>query len=320
MNGGIALAVNTESEYRRYSGVLREDIKTFAITPARRPRGKVIIEVNGNSGLLKCSVKNLLPLEAGDFEGYGVWLVNDDDERKIPIKTGSIKVSSEGVGESTWSFNAEDVKSVGLDIDSFTTVEVRVEKITKGIQDERVLVGQLELEEANLSEEPKMEKVSPFGAGMPQSQWWKFYPGFLNNSSNYPSINHYPAFQGAFSSEQGPGSYAGGNISGAMVPGCSDFGKFQTGPVFQGHQLVGLQYDQKGAVRFLIHGIPGRFCLRDQPYGGETGYVYWHPLPGQQYQAGDYGYWLVYIDPVTGEVVYPRTSTVPPNCDNCGRT
>lgn len=282
-----------ETEYRRYTAVLREDNTSFAITPTKRPRGKVTIEINANQGLLKCAVKNLRPPRAGEaYPEYGIWLYSDEKGPTIPVYAGVVTISEEGIGERDWEFKPGNSKEVGLDIESFNIVKVCVKAAPGDDTGHSVIVGQLELEEANLSEEPKMEKVSPFGSNLPHHQWWKFYPGYFQDWTDYPIQ---------------PISQA-----------CSNFlGNVPSGPVFRGHQLVGLQYDQQGAVKFLVHGIPGRFCLRDQPYGGSTGYLYWHPLPGQKYTAGEYGYWLVYIDPVNGEVVYPKRATRPPDCDAC---
>ncbi len=313
---------NTEPEYRRYTAVLREDKRNYAITPAKRPRGKVVIEIHGNKGVFKCLLKNLrLPRNEGNFSGYAVWLVNEEKDKTIPVYAGTTLISEEGVGESTWNFTADNVRNTGLDIDSFNIVEVRVATARQDVSGDRVLVGHLELEEVNLSGEPKMEKVSPFGTGLPYYQWWKFYPGFFYDWMYYPSVsvNSYrPRGVPVQPSHQIYGGFENNNQP--VLQACSDEFKYvQTGPVFRGHQLIGLQYDQKGAVKFLVHGIPGRFCLRDQPYGGATGYVYWHPLPGQQYKAGDYGYWLIHIDPHTGEVVFPQRETKPPDCEQCNR-
>ncbi len=285
---------HAEPEYRRYTAVLREDDRNYAVSPTKRPRGKATIEINGNEGLLKCSVKNLRSAPQEGTPAYGVWLVSQDAGQITPVLAGTISISEEGVGESSWSFVADNVYETALDIDSFITLEVGVKTPSNDLPGHRVLIGQLELEEVNFSEEPTMEKVAPFGQGLPFYQWWKFYPGYFNDWMYYPIQ--------------------------PITQACSgSFGDFQTGPVFQGHQLIGLQYDQKGAIKFLVHGIPGRFCLRDQPYGGATGYIYWHPLPGQQYRAGDYGYWLIHLDPITGEVVFPQRATKPPDCEQCNR-
>ncbi len=296
MKRGDGMDRYAESEYRRYTVVLREDKRNYAITPTKRPKGKATIEINGTKGVLRCSVKNLSPLKNGEMLlEYGLWLVREDTDSLLPVYTGSIPISKDGAGEVNWPFEAGDVRGTGLEIDLFTAVEVRVHTAHKDKPGDRVLTGQLELEEVNLPEDPKMEKVSPFGTGLPYYQWWKCYPGYFHDWMYYPIQ--------------------------PLSQVCSEVvNNFQTGPVFQGHQLVGLQYDQKGAVKYLVHGIPGRFCLRDQPYGGATGYIYWHPLPGQQYQAGDYGYWLIHINPITGEVVFPQRATKPPDCDQCNRS
>lgn len=294
------MSLNSESEYRRYTAVLREDKRNYAITHSKRPRGKATVEINGNQGVLKFFVKNLKPVHSpGNYKGYRAWLLGEEGEKQIPVNTGIIIINDEGVGEGSCSFEADNVLGTGLNIEIFTTMEVRVKNGRNDIPDDTVLIGHLELEEVTLPEEPKMEKVAPFGAGLPSHQWWKFYPGYLHNLMSNQSLR-------SKESLCWPSSNSERTSHGV-----------RSEPVFQGHQLVGLQNDQKGTVKHLVHGIPGRFCERDQPYGGATGYLYWQPLPRQNYKAGDYGYWLIYLDPITGEVVLPHRQTIPPNCQQC---
>ena len=312
-------------EYHRYSAVLREDSNRYAQTPTKRPRGNVSMEVTGNTGVLNCSIRNLRSLYSQDrYAGYGLWIVREEKGDRIPVYAGIIQIDGEGVGESTISFVPDNVGGSGLGIESFNVLEVCVSAAPDGLPGDRVLVGELELEEADLSEEPKMEKVTPFGAGLPYHQWWKFYPGYFHNLMfNIQGTQNAGSERAIGSPETNlPDRVYGGTKNSVIETAprvcsqaVSDVG---IGPVFRGHQLVGLQYE-KDAVRFLVHGIPGRFCLRDQPYGGATGYIYWHPLPGQQYKAGDYGYWLIYIDPTTGEVVLPNKTVKAPDCSNCKR-
>lgn len=283
-----------ETEYRRYIAVLREDQRNYAITPTKRPRGKATIEVSNGQGVFKCSVKNLRFSHDGKAPIYGVRLSSQEVGQILPAMVGTIATGEGGVGEGNWILDADNVCNTGLDLDSFNTLEVWAILPNRERPGDRVLVGHLELEEVSFSEDPKMEEVAPFGNQLPFYQWWKFYRGILNDLTNNPMQ---PVSQAC----------------------AGDIGELQTGPVFQGHQLVGLQYDSKGAIKFLVHGIPGRFCLRDQPYGGLTGYIFWHPLPEQQYKAGDYGYWLIHIDPKSGEVVFPKKATKPPDCDRCDR-
>lgn len=85
-----------EPEYRRYVAVLREDKSNYAITPTRRPRGKAIVEVRGDKGLLNCWVKNLAPPQKNISQSYVVWLVNEEEGKSIPVKTGIIEISKGG--------------------------------------------------------------------------------------------------------------------------------------------------------------------------------------------------------------------------------
>jgi hypothetical protein len=281
------------AEYRLYTAVLREEKKRVAISPAKPLSGEASIEIDGHRAIFKCLIKNLYRVQKGQkFFGYSMWLVNND--RTVPVFTGNIKINKEGRGEGGCSVTAEKFRAIGIDIESFNLLEVRINTAFNKKPGDRVLLGLLELAEVNLPEEPKMEKVSPFGTCLPYYQWWKFYPGFFHN------WRYYPAFNSSNSRYQ------------AVNAGADD-----SCNIFQGHQLVGLQYDDKGRLQYLVHGIPGRFCHRDQPHGGAMGYVFWHPLPGQLYKAGDYGYWLVHIDPVNGEVVLPQKITRPPDCEEC---
>jgi len=76
--------------------------------------------------------------------------------------------------------------------------------------------------------------------------------------------------------------------------------------------LIGLYYDEKGDIRYIVYGMPGRFCLQEQPFGGLTGFNYWHPVKGHLRKFGEKGYWLLHIDAETGNIVYPLKPTPPP--------
>lgn len=63
-----------------------------------------------------------------------------------------------------------------------------------------------------------------------------------------------------------------------------------------GHYLFGL-YNESEEVKYYIYGIPGEFSLDEHPNGGVTGFKTW--FKGRK----EVGYWLLYIDPMTGEAV-----------------
>ena len=71
-----------------------------------------------------------------------------------------------------------------------------------------------------------------------------------------------------------------------------------------GHYLFGL-YNVKDEVKFYVYGVPGRFITEDHPQKGTTGFNTW--FEGRD----NVGYWLLYIDPLTGRIIYPINPMIP---------
>lgn len=71
-----------------------------------------------------------------------------------------------------------------------------------------------------------------------------------------------------------------------------------------GHYLFGL-YNVNDEVKFYVYGVPGDFTSEDHPQRGSTGFNTWYE--GQ----GNVGYWLLYIDPLTGRIIYPINPMMP---------
>lgn len=71
-----------------------------------------------------------------------------------------------------------------------------------------------------------------------------------------------------------------------------------------GHYLFGM-YKEKGETLYYIYGIPGRFAIEEHPFRGVTGFNTWYEsIEGM-------GYWLLYIDPITGEIIHPLNPMIP---------
>lgn len=51
------------------------------------------------------------------------------------------------------------------------------------------------------------------------------------------------------------------------------------------NDLYGIEFDRKGAPRYIVHGIPGEYALHDVP---SAAYVVWYPVSSKN----DKGYWL----------------------------
>ena len=78
------------------------------------------------------------------------------------------------------------------------------------------------------------------------------------------------------------------------------------------HYLIGFFKDSEGQLKYIAYGIPGFFTLADQPFGGMTGFVLWKPSKGTYRQANNYGYWILHIDAITGQIAIPIEPTPPP--------
>ncbi|WP_077369419.1 hypothetical protein [Anaerosalibacter sp. Marseille-P3206] len=70
------------------------------------------------------------------------------------------------------------------------------------------------------------------------------------------------------------------------------------------HYLFGI-YKVNGDARYYIYGVPGSFTTLEHPFRGATGFNTW-------YESKDgFGYWLIYIDPLTGKVMYTINPMIP---------
>lgn len=73
-----------------------------------------------------------------------------------------------------------------------------------------------------------------------------------------------------------------------------------------GHYLFGL-YKEKQDTRYYVYGIPGKFNVDEHPFKGITGFNTWYD------SIDEIGYWVLYIDPIKGSIIYPINPMVPSN-------
>lgn len=71
-----------------------------------------------------------------------------------------------------------------------------------------------------------------------------------------------------------------------------------------GNYLFGI-YRDGGEIRYYIYGVPGRFDSLEHPFKGVTGFNTWYET------ENGFGYWLMYIDPLMGKVIYPLNPMIP---------
>lgn len=70
------------------------------------------------------------------------------------------------------------------------------------------------------------------------------------------------------------------------------------------HYIFGL-YNEENRVKFYVYGIPGSFTIGEHPSRGTSGFNTWFESKEGR------GYWLLYIQPSTGRIIYPLNPMIP---------
>lgn len=143
--------------------------------------------------------------------------------------------------------------------------------------------------------ENTLTPYTPFTPGLKGHKWWKI-TGQEENLKGF-----YLFFNGSFVPITYP-YMEYGNIGDIYVK------KYN-------HRIFGMVFDEKYSKKYptyYVYGIPGRMCIQDQPFQGNTGYLYWHPAQSHKRQRGVMGYWLLYVDTHSGTIAVPKRPTIPP--------
>ena len=114
-------------------------------------------------------------------------------------------------------------------------------------------------------------KFDPFHSGRRDYKWWKMNnPVFLNNILYQCNIKTPMLFNSAVMIAQ----------------------------YKYGHLIVGIFTDKAKYREYLVCGVPGIYNIDEKPFGSMCR---WAQQEGGRARYGAFGYWLVYIDPVTGQ-------------------
>lgn len=70
------------------------------------------------------------------------------------------------------------------------------------------------------------------------------------------------------------------------------------------HYLFGLLKEEK-EIKYYMYGVPGKFLKAEHPFRGITGFSTWYE------GISGYGYWILYIDALTGKVIFPLNPMMP---------
>lgn len=282
-------------------GLLREKQEGFGLQPFFGPMGVTMVQKKVDRGVLSCQVFNLRPQrdKTGKVEEYGIWLGGQSGERDYFIPVGNLKPGISGQGGGQWEFNPANVQGSGHSLEEFDRVVIAVTGSQNPKEPGNVIPLEGKLEQPGNYLSPQMPGI----AGMSGITGMAGIPGV----GGVPGMSWFAGISGM------PGIPVESSIPGPPdIPGIPAQVPADTNRLSL-YQLIGLTLDQEGTPEYLVHGIPGRFNQEDQPQQGKTGYVYWH-LAAQQEEHPDLGYWLVYLDPKTNQVVFPEP--IPPGPNN----
>lgn len=66
------------------------------------------------------------------------------------------------------------------------------------------------------------------------------------------------------------------------------------------HLIAGIYKDKRTEKEYVVCGVPGAYRIDEKPFGN---ICRWVQVEGTQLRYGAFGYWLVYIDPISGKVL-----------------
>ncbi|MDA8233632.1 MAG: hypothetical protein M0Z31_02260 [Clostridia bacterium] len=278
-----------------YGALMVEKDQGFALFSGLQPFGSIQITVDGSKGKLIHQVGNLQPSSQTRNSGqYHLWLVASGGEKPSALHVDKLSLDLYGQGRLEWEFEADNVADTGRSIVEYDQVVItfNLEGQDFHLAHKIPLLGHL------LQFKEKMKAKSDPSSYMPQMPPWlgsgPFGPTMFNHNWMCPPMPPWLIPQQTWW------------LNSESSPHLHDL--LQTFPP----QMVGVKLHDEGGVQYLVHGILGRFCKQDWPDQGTTGYRHWHPLPGYKYQPDHWGYWLLYIDPITGQKANPLGDTVPP--------
>ncbi|MHB8171818.1 MAG: hypothetical protein ACYDG6_09795 [Thermincolia bacterium] len=283
-----------------YGALMEEKDQGFALYSGLQPFGSLQITVEGNKGNLINQVGNLQPSSENRGLGqYHLWLVASGGEKPSAVHVGKVSLDLYGQGRLDWEFIANNVGETNRGIDEFDQVVITFNLAGQEfhLAHKIPLIGHLLKFKEKIQEKIKA-KIDPW-TNVPKVNM----PPWLGSGFLGPTMHNHNWMCPPMPPWLIPQQTWWPNID-TPLPNCD---QHQSYPA----QMVGVKLHQQGGVQYLVHGILGRFCKEDWPHQGATGYRHWHPLPGYKHEPHHWGYWLLYIDPQTGQQANPLGDTIP---------
>lgn len=69
------------------------------------------------------------------------------------------------------------------------------------------------------------------------------------------------------------------------------------------HHIFGISYDENKKAKYYAYGISGRNLPLEQPFESNKELIFWHPCNNVPVNIESQGYWILTIDPKTGDAI-----------------
>lgn len=280
-------------DHRKSFVMMTEQNRAFAMDRHRKCKGYLKIETGNGKGTMRVGVENFCCFEKRQY-AYKVILFGRKKGKLIFKVLGEVPINKKGKGEIYLRFHPEDVDGKGSRFSEFSmAVVVAASQVDPREVLHPVLRGTLE------------HKDPPFQGGERVVERYNLYycRHLLEGCRNIENkLEIYDKIV-PFKEDQTKAEWRRiVNIS--KFPLLSKDGQYAISRYR--HFIFGT-----GEVYYFI-GVPGRYLEREQPEGGESGFVLWQPILGaERYEADQegaslesrqiaYGYWIAAIDKKTG--------------------
>lgn len=300
-------------KYTRSFVMMEEQTADFA-TSKGPAKGYLKIETGNNKGALRCVVQNLKYFSRGEYI-YKLIFFGKKGDRVLNVVLGSLAINRNGNGETYFRFNPLDMDGKGSSFDDYSIALVAaasgkdskeaLQAVLKGILQESdvkesEILGEDPIEDSieDPAEELAAERIS--------------YNGFYNNY--LLQFCRYTCRMANYYEDVFPFGKDSTNARWKKILNIASLPIVSPGAHFfasrYGHFLFGARPDPEGKAKCYYFAVPGRFIQEEQPDGGASGFVFWQPVAGASQDENEkapdnlgYGYWIVAIDVMTGDII-----------------
>lgn len=321
--------MDNNSKFNSVILMLKEEDKGFG--KDKEPQGYIRLEKRDKKNKISAMVQDLKDSDENTI--YSLYLIGYREEKIYPVLIANIPVKN-GKGQVTKEFSSFDFEGTELHINDFSigVIVLKLKNLDKTVikyplasykneklKWKKALDDHLEPVDSNrdvyskykgkveskypvtenkpeiiqkdpvqkdpVQEEPfvvdllvsyfdkTFKRCDPFNTKRRDYKWWKIHsPVYFNNVLQYCNISVPKIFNPAV---------------------IMAYYKYR-------YLIAGIYTSRKKDKEYIVYGIPGTYSVDESPLGD---LCRWIQIEGNVPKYGTFGYWIVYIDPLTGKLL-----------------